>query len=331
MSITVAAVGAFLTTYGPELLKGIFSGVGSKIGEEVLDQAIKAFKASHSKDEVPDSVYEDLRKLMSDNPGWWNKFKAQAKLYASTKIIVIGPSGAGKTSLRDYLDDPKSPPPAESTSQKDSEKFLSWSQYVYLTDTPGSWAHVDSQTHIFEPFSDGHTILVIVLGAGFEKTVGVEELLRPGWTKEKALKSLSEYHRYCLDEENDYLKMLLEKNKTIKSKFSYVMVIANKMDLWKDSFDDVLSYYDSSKIMKSNFTIPGHPEIGFTLEKSAETKNLIESVTKHYGKASIRYSVHPCSLTTSGFKELSSKISFEEAALSRKLLRAQIRARILEV
>ena len=331
MSVTAstAAVGTFLATFGPELLKGIFSGAGSKIGEKLLDQAIEIFKTNHKK-EVPDSTYDGLRNLMVDEPGWWNAFKAQFKMFALSKVIILGPSGSGKTSLRDYLDDPKSPPPQESTSQKNSESVLAWSQYIYLTDTPGSWAHVDSRKQIYEPFGDGHTILIIVLGAGFEKTIGIEDLRRPGWTKERAVSTLADYHRHCLEEENEYLKMLLEKTETIKDKFSYIMVVVNKMDLWKESYDNVLAYYDSDKKMSADFALPGHPEISFTVQRSEETKKLLKEMTTKYGKEKIGYSVHPCSLMTSAFREVASKCSHEEALLSRMLLRAQIRARIIE-
>jgi hypothetical protein len=143
-------------------------------------------------------------------------------------ILLVGPSGAGKTSLMNAITN-RNPPVLKSTTEIDTRFVILAKTMVAIHDAPGHYViaaeEINESVERHQP-----TILVVVLANGFlDSVVTGNALARPNKPLEP---TVEEYLKKARDEELEWIKLFTDLVHVPKHLVKYVVLVVNKMDLW---------------------------------------------------------------------------------------------------
>ncbi len=278
----------------------------------------------------------------------WNIFIANLKLVHNNNILLLGPTGAGKSRLykflgKDSLVSNESTDKDASTGKAEKKKAQGHRQYLYYIDTPGSRTHSDIERYAYSEVASGSkTVVAIVLAGGRLENADLGGYYLPGAAQRERFTSLSQYIEASLVYERNYLADLegwLAKNPLPERRVSYFMIILNKMDIWLDNYQNTLDYYQGE--LQSDQ--PASSSVGvsakYTAKQSKEIYHKLTSICGHICKAGVSPTFHVVASAYDAFprkseqikdqrEHPSGKLNQELTKISRLLLQAEFRSRI---
>lgn len=184
-----------------------------------------------------------VEQLLDEDERLLRRLTAQMKPADRTGILVVGPSGAGKTSIinaitnRVHEDEP--------TVSIDKYFVQLGGSIVAVRDVPGTVEHGATVWPAVQKYRP--KIVVIVLADGYLDSVGTgNELKRP---RRPAVADLETYLTNARQEEIEWLEVFAEAVAPARKRTPYLVLLLNKMDLWADRHPDVLKRYQGDEFM----------------------------------------------------------------------------------
>jgi hypothetical protein len=296
-----------LSLLGAAFVKGALTQVGKHSVDAMAKWAADEARSRGSA--LSSEQVEELRALLGDDEQRLKRtFVAQLHLAQRRGTSIVGPSGSGKTAIFDFLATGRmsvssTSPTGEVTH---ADPLTHW-RYIRVHDTPGTVDHAAFGEHTL-----GHIrnkpidVLLLVVSAGRLQTAGTAPFTRPGPV---SYSNFEDYRNAALGEELEWLRFVVSKAATPKRPIPYFMVVVNKLDLWGNDIDAVMTYYEDGKPRAISDQIA-----------SAWCR---KGVTPSFHSTAARYN------SLWGMPPTGS-MSIEAAETSLRILRAEIRARLLE-
>ena len=249
-----------------------------------------------------------LRKLLADDSNVLAAVAAQFKTTARRGgVILAGPSGAGKTALFHYLTNEHRIAPLSATTESTHKSRRFGARIVRVRDTPGSSQHSNLKESLYDYIEKGAgSIVVVVLGCGYLDTTSLPGFSRPGAGQYNTLR---EYVAAAKQTEVAWLRRAATITVDSKNRFSYMMVVQNKLDLRFENCDDRgLENLDE------------------------DTQTAIDELAKQWCRTGITPTIHPLSVVYDSFEGVppSGEFSARKSLLTLEFFRAQLRLRLLE-
>ena len=248
-----------------------------------------------------------VRRLLKEDNSWAKRAFAQFQTLKRKGVLIVGPSGAGKTALFNYLTGEPRIFPSGRTIKKQAGTRRFGSRIIQVIDTPGG-LHADLEKETYSFLEGGKAeILILVLANGFLDTASLPGFSRPG---KGQFSTFTEYISEARNEELTWLRQGNVVQVPPKKKFRYFLVVLNKMDLWANGVEEVLVQY-----------------------KEGELGEAIQVVTSRWCAAGVQPSYHVVSTLYDSFLGMppSGLLSATGSLRTLELLRAQIRYLLEEV
>ena len=217
--------------------------------DEVLDW-IKNYAASRGGLSATDR--KNVIRLVEEDASIYDKLVARLKPANKRGILLVGPSGAGKTSLMNEITNRT--PKLISTTEEIDTRFVTLTQtLVAIHDSPGQFYRAAGEINA-SAYDHKPTILALVMANGFLDTIGTgSELKRP---LEKPAVNLKKYLAKAKSEELNWLKVFVELVKVPKNfKVKYLILVINKLDLWFQNHADVTAHYSTGEFNEQTTAI----------------------------------------------------------------------------
>lgn len=334
------------------IFEAFVKGFVGAVGKEAAGQVIASLKelASNSPDksffltQQEQKEIEHLIPYMSET-AWQeiiNKAIANVKMFHSNNVLLLGPTGAGKTQLYKYLTAEHGD--SERSSGKSTKgQVRGYRQYLFYEDTPGSRTHSDIEKYAYSHAQEADkTVLAIILAGGRLENADLGGFYLPRTSQREKFKTLSEYIEAGLILERDYLADLeafLNIKRPQQSKVSYFMVIINKMDIWIDSYKNTLQYYQGQLTEDVSATGKSDVQVKYNAALGKEIWGKIQNISRLLCKPGVSPTIHAVASTYASFPQKaedsqaqreppSAKLSRDLAKMSRDVLQAEFRSRI---
>ncbi|MBE9005211.1 50S ribosome-binding GTPase [Fortiea sp. LEGE XX443] len=199
-------------------------------------------------------------KFLSKNENQWNRILAQLKPVDHRGAMFLGPSGAGKTTLVNAFVSGEIKESKLSTPGIKEIYTTICNEVVCVRDTPGRIRHQDSNSMLIdECLRYPPKILCLVLANSYLETVDDPLLQRGHDLHNQAIKfdNKDEYLKYTKKEEMDWLEAFVKKTKCQppKIQIQHIVIVANKMDLWGDKYEQVKDNYTNNPIIEKLVSI----------------------------------------------------------------------------
>ncbi len=337
------------------VLEALVKGAASQAGKMAAERVIKAISelSSNSSGGTPviltdqeKATIERLIPYMSTSR--WNIFIANLKLVHNNNVLLLGPTGAGKSRLYEFLGEDslvsnESTDNDASTGRTKRKKAQGHRQYLYYIDTPGSRTHSDIERYAYSEVTSGSkTVVAIVLAGGRLENADLGGYYLPGAAQRERFTSLSQYIEAALVYERDYLADLeawLASNSLPEKRVSYFMVILNKMDIWLDNYQNTLDYYQGDLQSDQPASSTAGVSAKYTAKLSKEINQKLNSICRHICKDGIGPTFHGVASAYDAFPRKSEQIKDQRehpsgklnqnlTKISRLLLKAEFRSRI---
>ena len=201
-----------------------------------------------------------LQTLRNCSPSLLKTFVSKMKPDRKNPIVLIGPSGVGKTCVALRLAG-KRPDRVSATKDKtDRTQFIADMEAINVYSPPGTYKHgnyLDTVVKLMTSKTPPSVVCMVVC-SGFHATADgpyLGTLDKPNFNrpdkKKGVLKNLKEFRDFCLNEEIEYLNDLFERIKgKMKSSIPWVITIVNKKDLWW-KYKNALNRYTSDNSVYS--------------------------------------------------------------------------------
>jgi adenylate kinase family enzyme len=172
-------------------------------------------------------------------PITWRRHFIRGPLLKDRPIVIIGPSGVGKTLIASRIAGQKPGTVPSMSSGAERERLISGWQGNNIMVAPGSLQQ-DEKGGINKVIKSIRSkkspkVVVIVVAGGYHATEAEilrNTFLRPGEDQPVA-DNLDEFIEYCLKEELAYIKFFLQKtHQKIRKRIPSIVTIVNKRDLW---------------------------------------------------------------------------------------------------
>lgn len=286
---------------------------------------------------MTDDDLKTLAGLLEANNTFFKTLFAMMFPYTFSGAICVGPSGAGKTSIQNFFSEDRLVPPTESTYKRFSNPVRYGAWTYQMTDTPGQHRFAEHRGEAFTAIRQGkEKVLMLVFSAGFLKTLGIIDAsgseIKYKRPDRDPKGSLEEYLSDAIDEELDWMRTVKQQVPSLENnRFTYVMVIVNKLDQWYDTRNYVAAFYEGRLLpeddQQNNNSLTKH----LNSERSKEFKKLLGEIVNNWCIQGVNPTHH---YVASQYDSLygnapSGEMSIEAAELSLRLLRAQVRARFL--
>lgn len=327
------------------LFEAFAKGFASQVGKEAAKAIINSLTENEDSPNIvltqeEKAEIELLAPYMSTSK--WNKLIANFKIFHRNNVLLLGPTGVGKTQLYKFLtgDNGDSREATRSTAKK---QVMGHRQYLHYIDTPGSRTHADIEEYAFkQSVTGGKTVVAIVLAGGRLENATLGGYYLPGVAQRKRFDTLSDYIVAGLEYERRYLSDLnawLEENQPAEKNVTYYMILLNKMDIWLDNYQHTLDYYQGKlKADKAASCLSG-VAVKYTKSHSNEINKLILSIGDRLCKVGTHPTFHVVASTYDTFprrskktidqKEApSAKLSQDLTSISKMLVQAEFRKRI---
>lgn len=322
---------------GEASLKWIFQKVAFEGTEGLKSWIISEAEKDNKK--LTKNDLNTLNGVLEGSDTFFKTVWANLKPWTDAGVLIIGPSGSGKSSLCEFLKTGQLADPISSTTFRNSVKVRHEARKYLITDTAGQHGHVHRREDVTKAIRLGNErVLVIMMAGGFLKTEGIidekgKEILykRPN---QDATASLRKYLNICAMEEINWLESIamsvgdeIESNR----RFRYILIVVNKADQWWNAREHVRKYYtcDLSENGPKAPTLVAH----LTYERSKQFKAAIDKVVKNFGVQDISPSTHViASAYDSMYGHAPNGILSRQAVhLSMLLFRAELRLRFFEI
>lgn len=337
-----------------EVVFGAFAkGFAGAVGKEAAVQIIAAIKETirsqpaYSGFSLTQQEQNEIERLVPYmNETIWQKIVnttiANVKLIHSNDILLLGPTGAGKTQLYKYLTG-ESGDSVSSSGESTKKQIRGYRQYLFYRDTPGSRTHSDVEKNAYSHAQEADkTVLAIILAGGRLENADLGGYYLPGAAQRKKFKTLSEYIEAGLVLERDYLADIegyLNKERPLQSKIAYCMIVINKMDIWIDNYKNTLQYYQGQLTEDVSATSGCDLKVKYSAALGKEIWEKIQNISRIICKPGINPTFHGVASTYASFPQKtedtqaqreppSARLSRDLAKMSRDVLQAEFRSRI---
>jgi energy-coupling factor transporter ATP-binding protein EcfA2 len=229
---------SFLASY----IAGKALDVTGKVSLHNLNNAIDNLKnapdnegwSSSSLNNEQKFLLEALKKINQPKwMGWWAKISSKT----TRPIVLIGPSGSGKSRIAIMLSGGNPNSQIEQSSEAEKETILSHSKYNPIVVAPGHLSHgVTGLAEIKSIFHSNDTpkVVCIVVCDGFHATESgtlSNSFIRPGSLGLPVADNLDDFRNKCRSEEIECLDWYLSACNS-KNRIPSIVTIVNKRDLW---------------------------------------------------------------------------------------------------
>lgn len=211
--------------------------------EQQLDSLIDQPTANGWDEEWTDEQRRFIHALKITHPSAWNRGIAQLKKAHSRPIIIIGPSGVGKTVVGLQLAGIE-PRDVETSREMEIKKLVGALREIKVYIAPGSFIHNEGAVKVLQKLTNQNApkVVINVVAGGFHATASkgfigdltTPNFMRPG-NDENVASNTNGFLAYCRDtEEVEYLDSVYQSCKgKIQTRIPWIISVVNKKDLWQ--------------------------------------------------------------------------------------------------
>ena len=292
----------------PLLGKAVLGGIVKSVAERTTTGLIHYLRQEAKREgcDGPE-LSEELEVLLSDDRSFWKSVAGQFKPTDRKGVVLLGPSGAGKTTVYNYLVGDGMRRVDESTAVRGHTHRRSGWTYSRITDTPGTTHHAEFHKETLSLIKESKAkVLLLVMADGLLCSGADTQLKRPG--RVGSFPTRQDLRKYARGEENVWLEQALAANPGVKKPVPHLMLAMNKLDHWSHRIDGVTKRYTEG-------------EMGDLVRHAA---------TLWCGPGSVA-TLHPVSSWYDSFygKEPRGEMSTAACELSLRVLRAELRLRLM--
>jgi hypothetical protein len=196
--------------------------------------------------ELPAEKADAISHLILSDPTFWEKLLTIFKPKDKRGILIVGPSGAGKTALINSLNN-REDDDAESTVEIDPHLSLLAGRMAMVRDAPGQ-IHYASKARLWEAVASiKPKILIVVVAGGYLDSKGTGDDLKrsdPSTTPPfKSYASLKDFLEATRREELTWLTTFKNLVQVSEQLVNYVVLIVNKKEIWLNEEKEILDLY----------------------------------------------------------------------------------------
>jgi GTPase SAR1 family protein len=214
------------------------------------------------------NVKEKIKFLLDNEKNIFHRIISQLKPVNHRGVMFLGPSGAGKTTLVNAFINGQVIASKKSTTGIVSTYTRVCNEIVCIRDTAGKTQHEDNKFMLVdECLRYPPNILCLVLAGSYLETKDAPDLQRD--YESTKFENIRKYLEYTKKEEISWIESFINRlrGRTIKlsKPVNNILIVANKMDLWGDKYNEVKeSYINNSKIKElANILTNSHNELLF--------------------------------------------------------------------
>jgi hypothetical protein len=198
-----------------------------------------------------------LEALKATKPIVWKRWFARMRTSAQRPIVVLGPSGVGKTIVGFHLAGIKPRRAVQMSDQIELQSLVAQLKAVDIHIAPGSLIHGEGPGRVFQKIVSDNPpkLVIIVIAGGYHATAratyigdcNTPNYARPGSGRKALASSIEEFTKECREkEEIAFLEDLLDATKgLVRGRIPWVITVVNKRDLWqaRGDSDEILKRY----------------------------------------------------------------------------------------
>jgi hypothetical protein len=217
------------------------SGELAGIGTSTLIDWIVAYAGAHGQVLTGDER-QQIEALLNEDKDAYSRITAQMQPADRRGILIVGPSGGGKTSLFNAMTNRTSK--ALKSSVEIDEDFIRLGGKVRaIRETPGQiqfGPHIYPAVQLYTP-----STLILLVAYGYLDSIGTGDQLQRPLKSPKP--TLADFLNEARVEEIEWIKVFtaLADPPGPRRKVRHLLLAVNKMDLWGDEQADVMKYYHS--------------------------------------------------------------------------------------